>query len=641
MTPEELKDYCEKLATGKVLETVWPDDTENGCLNLKEALEKLEQKNDTDSWDRQITICRESSKLAKIPIVAVLGELNGGKSSAVASLLDKKDQDFVLIGGEDEKGTHRFVYWLPASWEKGDAWDEFVTLAKTAHKNEIPERLDQKDPIKAAKQQNAGWKNPEKIKIPLVGFSKKLDELKLGLLDCPDFQTGERKERDARLDMVKDAAEVSSAFLVVWKGSFRQGILSDLLDKLRQLSMSVPLKLLKNALENDHEKFREDETVSELSEKYGLKDNDVYAAYNFRIDKMLSKAPFLEEAHSKDELPHFFSLHRDSSKNEKEEILKSRLLRNIGLSLEIGTAQKKRINELKDRLDSNFHDHMGNLKEVVDAQWKNMKGARKHLVSFCRNDVFRLNDEIKKIVPTPKMTETWNKCLRKEAPFPFKVLDSLKVPYKWIAKKVNWRKEEGEREKVDVNMEKISSDELAEKFADSKWAARADAETKALKEEWRSILNKFQQYLKGEDYDEDFLRKQARKVWEDKSFGKSTLDFLKETTEILVIYGVGIGTQILIPDPTGTTVSIVLIPITNLLGGITGAVIAEKFADLYKYLQEDSNNRANALCHLACDAFSLQRDENLKTERRPKKCAPGDVPLNKPSQLFKIAGSDE
>jgi hypothetical protein len=52
------------------------------------------------------------------PILAVVGMLNAGKSSLVATFLSGKSEgdQRVLIGSGNTEGTHRFVLWLPESW---------------------------------------------------------------------------------------------------------------------------------------------------------------------------------------------------------------------------------------------------------------------------------------------------------------------------------------------------------------------------------------------------------------------------------------------------------------------------------------------------------------------------------------------
>ena len=76
------------------------------------------------------------------PIVAVLGMLNAGKSSLVATFLSsggmdttRRPDDYrsrVLIGAANSEGTHRFVLWLPESWKTHERFWEFIRERLTA-----------------------------------------------------------------------------------------------------------------------------------------------------------------------------------------------------------------------------------------------------------------------------------------------------------------------------------------------------------------------------------------------------------------------------------------------------------------------------------------------------------------------------
>lgn len=148
------------------------------------------------------------------PILAITGMLNAGKSSLVTGLLEPSNRQRVLIGAGNDQGTHRFVLWLPAAWQQQPEqwqllWDQLVQLF--GHQ---PEWLSS-DPQQAHAQYN-GWllagyqplaassgcaasgptQLPVAWEVPLVALDRALDRWNLGLLDCPDGQTGWRPQLD-------------------------------------------------------------------------------------------------------------------------------------------------------------------------------------------------------------------------------------------------------------------------------------------------------------------------------------------------------------------------------------------------------------------------------------------------------------
>ena len=113
--------------------------------------------------------------MAGYPIVGVLGQLNAGKSSVVASFLSATGQARLPRGLHDGQGTHRFVYWLPEKWRDESAiWDSFRALLDQVHGSQI-EYLDD-DPSQAAVQYGNGLGKPDIIRRPLIAFDQALND---------------------------------------------------------------------------------------------------------------------------------------------------------------------------------------------------------------------------------------------------------------------------------------------------------------------------------------------------------------------------------------------------------------------------------------------------------------------------------
>lgn len=154
-----------------------------------------------------------------MPVVGVCGMMNTGKSSLVAHLLSPQGQSRVLIGIRSEDGTHRFVFWVPASWSTDNQKRKALERMLENAFGEPPEELSQ-DPEKAFAQYNARDNQMRQLGIPLLAFDPALDEHGLVLLDCPDIQrqhgnTPTQKSSSMRKQMLEKAGELCSAFFIV------------------------------------------------------------------------------------------------------------------------------------------------------------------------------------------------------------------------------------------------------------------------------------------------------------------------------------------------------------------------------------------------------------------------------------------
>ncbi|MCA9133842.1 MAG: hypothetical protein KDA45_11835, partial [Planctomycetales bacterium] len=156
--------------------------------------------------------------LSRCPILAITGLLNAGKSSLLATYLSPQNQARVLRGLDNRAGTHRFVLWLPQVWAEQPELLMVLVDFLTALFGHAPEQLAE-DPQLAAMQYNghiepqallptaatekpatepvvaepvvaerAGGVDP--LSVPLLAYDTALDELRMGLIDCPDIQTG-------------------------------------------------------------------------------------------------------------------------------------------------------------------------------------------------------------------------------------------------------------------------------------------------------------------------------------------------------------------------------------------------------------------------------------------------------------------
>ncbi|MEZ6092244.1 MAG: hypothetical protein R3C05_30445 [Pirellulaceae bacterium] len=185
-------------------------------LSFAEALRQLDAQRWTEiqSSGRRLEV---ASQLADFPIIAIAGMLNSGKTSLVASFLGERGRQRSLRGESNDAGTHRFVLWLPESW-RGDAEVWGLLLSRLGEALGQPPQMLSDDPDEAHRQYNNSEGVADALAIPLVATDPRLDEARVGLLDCPDIVTSETFGRGAlavRKALLKRAATLCSAFVIV------------------------------------------------------------------------------------------------------------------------------------------------------------------------------------------------------------------------------------------------------------------------------------------------------------------------------------------------------------------------------------------------------------------------------------------
>lgn len=245
-----------------------------------------------------------STAIGRCPILALTGQLNAGKSSLLASYLSPPNRLRVLRGTSNHSGTHRFVLWLPNVWrENSDLLSVLIGLI-TKLFGHAPEDLAE-DPQQAAAQYNAHYSTDAAhalLQVPLIAYDAQLDKLQLGLLDCPDIQTGfiSAAVSDSQLAPVELAhsrqrqlshiGRLCSAFIIVCRmNALHDTALLQILTILREAMPGVPRFLAINRVKTRYAPGTVLGEAQELVDRFGV--NAVYAAYNFRSASAASRIP--------------------------------------------------------------------------------------------------------------------------------------------------------------------------------------------------------------------------------------------------------------------------------------------------------------------------------------------------------------
>jgi hypothetical protein len=125
-----------------------------------------------------------------VPIVAVAGLINSGKSSLVAAFLSPQSRTRVLRGISSREGTQRFTLWAPASWKQDAAFRNQLEQMFTRVFRHAPEPL-----AETAETAHAQQRENESLDVPLLAFDTALDLHGIALLDCPDVQRPQPAKR--------------------------------------------------------------------------------------------------------------------------------------------------------------------------------------------------------------------------------------------------------------------------------------------------------------------------------------------------------------------------------------------------------------------------------------------------------------
>lgn len=251
---------------------------------------------------------RAFGRVSHCPVVAITGLLNAGKSTLLATYLSHEGRARVLRGVGNQQGTHRFVIWLPRVW-----WSEPQLLNGLVELivqifGQPPEQLSD-DPSEALDQYNgriltkalvsvgdaqppSGDSAVDPLTVPLLASDSGLDKLRLGLIDCPDIQTGfltatnhtvlQGQELAAhRREALARIGRLCSAFVVVSKlSSLHDDALLQLLTTLRDAMPGVPRLLAINKVKARYSPEVVAQEARRLTDRFGV--SATFAAYDYR-----------------------------------------------------------------------------------------------------------------------------------------------------------------------------------------------------------------------------------------------------------------------------------------------------------------------------------------------------------------------
>ncbi len=296
---------------------------------------------------------RTASTLAEavlaIPIVAVAGLNDQGKSSLVASFLSPAGSARVLRGTRGREATYRFTLWLPASWEKDEALRTPLDKALAEVFGCAPELLPT-DVTGALASQNAD----RDLAVPMIAWDPRLDGLKIGLLDCPDVQKrpvgADEHSADRRTELLRRASELCSSTILIAK--HQNVTTTPFATILSTFSGKSPVYAF-----NQVRELPPEELLVEVRTALKLPPSEqCYAAYDYDLRFYEDRTPMWDPnrhlpKNTPERFPCFFRLSDIKEENLPDRIDETRSLHHLARSLDreelLGTFQKAKRRELR------------------------------------------------------------------------------------------------------------------------------------------------------------------------------------------------------------------------------------------------------------------------------------------------------
>lgn len=360
-----------------------------------------------------------------IPIVAVVGLLNSGKSSLTASLLSESNRKRVLRGIGNRQGSQRFTLWIPHRWREEDTFYAKLIELLTRVFGTEPETLSDDDD-KAKAQQN----NVSSLESPLIATDSALSEHRLAIFDCPDIQRAQQPEHNGtRLDMVGRAAEICAAVMVVFTRN--QIEIRDLQEILARMPDARRLHAV-NMIRNEPASQVREEAAAILNLS---PEESVFGAYDFLTSQYGNHTPKWDANRERDRdarmaasQPCFFEIAVNDEANRPETIDAGRSLLAVAAKLSPDALQSRRLQELAREFFTTLRSGLDTLESLIEKRQTAMQDASRRLLDECKHLMSR--DGHPRITMSPAIVSSVEQSLTRTASTPYRWL--LLPPRKFI-----------------------------------------------------------------------------------------------------------------------------------------------------------------------------------------------------------------
>ncbi len=567
----DLKEFWDELnAPAKpLLEQRWPENRRFGFVDaLREIL--------PEKQSRLATTFRIAREFGDVPILAVAGPINGGKSSLVSTFLSERGRDRIPTGLSGRDGTQRFVLWIPRSWEQDEAvytrLEEMLALVFDA----LPERLPE-DPEEA----RALYADVEAFSRPLIASDSELDRHGIALMDCPDMQrqhSGEETGENRRLEAIVRASELCAGVIIVTPRS--QLEIRDLAELVRR---RLPQAVRVYAVNLIRPPEPPEVVYRELLLALGKEEEDVicYGAYDFLVPSSRDFAPPWDESPNRPEelrTPCFFRVFPQADKNRPESVASDRSILRLAECIRPAMMRQRRRQEIVEDLSRQVREGIEGLEKRSEADRERMALAAEELYLLAR-DLMHDADGRLRIKIDPAIVMSFKESMERTAPLHLKPVMAMRRRMvdraaeavgrgrDAIVRAFPWMRVRGGRyETIKSRLQKrlIQEEDIRQLLERWAVAAKVDALDRAWDTEAREILERYRVEESTDMTPEDWDRI-TRRIW--KSTGR-----LRATVTIFGSFFAGLVAVILIPFDGG--VSVLGITALELLGvlGFSGLI---------------------------------------------------------------------
>ena len=299
-----------------------------------------------------------------VPMVAVAGLINSGKSALVASFLSGASRARVLRGRQSSQGSQRFCLWLPRQWQADQVfYDDLLTMLEEVF-GVCPELLVEETATAHLQQNDA-----ERFDVPLMAFDPNLDDLGIALLDCPDVQRSQHYNDtvNRRLDLVAQAAELCAAMiLVIPRTQIEVRELHHLLDRMPNAQRIYAINMLRQEPAAA--------MLSDIREHLDLSDGVLcYAAYDFELSSYEDFTPVWDgnrqlalDDREQSGLPCWFEVYPQDPDNAPEAVSRERSLLHLPQRLPPEALQRQRQLHLQRELCQCIETALADLRAHID-----------------------------------------------------------------------------------------------------------------------------------------------------------------------------------------------------------------------------------------------------------------------------------
>lgn len=399
---------------------IWPNKVN---LPLGAAMSRLGLGAKRETFEALIAGYYKIQEMKPAPILAVMGSMNGGKSSCVASLLTPAGAARVPRGIGSMDATNRFVFWLPKMWDDRASGAEFWGSIESQLAGVFGPGIEfLSDIAEEARSQYVGADAmAEKFDLPLIAFDERLNELNLCLLDCPDVEskTGDQRAKQ-RLEVVeRSAGLIHGVLYLVDTADVRSEALSNLADVLNSTLVSRPKFLLLNKIRTSHspvEKRIADSDVVRMQETLGA--SAVFAAYDFEASSnaALHPANAAAAAGLAETFPWFFRVGATSQDNIADGITPDRMLPAHLDTIQGAALWEKTIHDKQIQIRSTLAKARQALREKYRSHRSELMQRRDELIRFLKSQMTDREQNLK-IPFTATLLKQISESFMRSAPF--------------------------------------------------------------------------------------------------------------------------------------------------------------------------------------------------------------------------------